>query len=80
MVPPGQIARKQPPPHKMKDVIDYAKKRPDDRFTIIRQGVQVQCLLMIIDDIFDLACSTLSTSSQNIFAHSAFKWTLNPDR
>ncbi|ESK91292.1 argonaute-like protein [Moniliophthora roreri MCA 2997] len=40
-VPPGQIVRKQVPPEKTKDVLDFATKRPEDRLTSIRNGVHV---------------------------------------
>lgn len=44
-IPPGQILRKQIPPSKMNDVLTFSKKTPDQRFAIIRQGVQVRDLL-----------------------------------
>jgi eukaryotic translation initiation factor 2C len=40
-VPSGQIVRKQIPPHKMNDVLTFSKKTPDERFEIIRRGIQV---------------------------------------
>ncbi|KAJ2928490.1 hypothetical protein H1R20_g8598, partial [Candolleomyces eurysporus] len=33
-VPPGQIMRKQIPPNKTNDVLEFSKKRPDERFGI----------------------------------------------
>ncbi|TEB08819.1 eukaryotic translation initiation factor 2C [Coprinellus micaceus] len=39
-VPSGQIVRKQIPPHKMNDVLTFSKKTPDERFEIIRRGIQ----------------------------------------
>jgi eukaryotic translation initiation factor 2C len=41
MVPPGQIMRKQVPPEKTKDVLEFATKRPDDRLASIRNGLSV---------------------------------------
>ena len=40
-VPPGQIVRKQVPPEKTKDVLDFATKRPEDRLRSIANGVDV---------------------------------------
>ncbi|EEB99315.1 hypothetical protein MPER_01027, partial [Moniliophthora perniciosa FA553] len=40
-VPPGQIIRKQVPPEKTKDVLDFATKRPEDRLNSIKNGVHV---------------------------------------
>lgn len=40
-VPPGQIMRKQVPPDKTKDVLDFATKRPEDRLASIRNGLSV---------------------------------------
>ncbi|KAG7099080.1 hypothetical protein E1B28_000955 [Marasmius oreades] len=40
-VPPGQIVRKQVPPEKTKDVLDFATKRPADRLQSILNGVDV---------------------------------------
>ncbi|KZT20385.1 argonaute-like protein [Neolentinus lepideus HHB14362 ss-1] len=40
-VPPGQIMRKQVPPEKTKDVLDFATKRPEDRLQSIRNGLSV---------------------------------------
>lgn len=40
-VPPGQIMRKQVPPEKTKDVVEFATKRPPDRLASIRQGVEM---------------------------------------
>ncbi|TFK24647.1 eukaryotic translation initiation factor 2C, partial [Coprinopsis marcescibilis] len=37
---PGQIIRKQIPPHKTTDVLGFATKKPAERFDIIRRGVQ----------------------------------------
>ncbi|KAG6816930.1 hypothetical protein H0H87_001632 [Tephrocybe sp. NHM501043] len=41
VVPPGQIMRKQVPPEKTKDVLDFATKRPADRLQSIRDGLAV---------------------------------------
>ncbi|EPQ59451.1 argonaute-like protein [Gloeophyllum trabeum ATCC 11539] len=41
VVPPGQIMRKQVPPEKTKDVLDFATKRPEDRLQSIRNGLSV---------------------------------------
>jgi eukaryotic translation initiation factor 2C len=40
-VPPGQIMRKQVPPEKTKDVVEFATKKPADRLQSIRQGLSV---------------------------------------
>ncbi|KAF8974495.1 argonaute-like protein [Flammula alnicola] len=40
-VPPGQIMRKQIPPEKTKDVLDFATKRPRDRLESIKNGLSV---------------------------------------
>ncbi|KAG6866468.1 hypothetical protein C0991_003986 [Blastosporella zonata] len=41
IVPPGQIMRKQVPPEKTKDVLDFATKRPADRLRSITDGLAV---------------------------------------
>lgn len=41
MVPPGQIMRKQVPPEKTKDVLEFATKKPEDRLASIRAGLGV---------------------------------------
>lgn len=41
-VPPGQIMRKQVPPEKTKDVLDFATKRPRDRLQSIKDGLSVR--------------------------------------
>ncbi|KAJ3834977.1 argonaute-like protein [Lentinula raphanica] len=40
-VPPGQIMRKQVPPEKTKDVVEFATKKPQDRLKSIEAGLQV---------------------------------------
>jgi eukaryotic translation initiation factor 2C len=40
-VAPGQIIRKQIPPEKTKDVLDFSTKKPLDRFNSIRNGLSV---------------------------------------
>lgn len=40
-VPPGQIMRKQVPPEKTKDVLEFATKKPQDRLASIKQGLSV---------------------------------------
>ncbi|KAH7914195.1 argonaute-like protein [Hygrophoropsis aurantiaca] len=40
-VPPGQIMRKQVPPEKTKDVLDFATKKPHDRLASITAGLSV---------------------------------------
>ncbi|KAH9951622.1 argonaute-like protein [Amylocystis lapponica] len=40
-VGPGQIMRKQVPPEKTKDVLDFATKKPQDRLGSIRNGLGV---------------------------------------
>jgi len=40
-VPPGQIMRKQVPPEKTKDVLDFATKKPRDRLASITNGLGV---------------------------------------
>ncbi|KAF9464484.1 argonaute-like protein [Collybia nuda] len=40
-VPPGQIMRKQVPPEKTKDVLDFATKKPKDRLASIVNGLGV---------------------------------------
>jgi eukaryotic translation initiation factor 2C len=40
-VPPGQIMRKQVPPEKTKDVLDFATKKPQDRLQSIVNGLSV---------------------------------------
>lgn len=37
----GQIMRRQVPPEKTKDVLDFATKRPDQRLASIRNGLGV---------------------------------------
>ncbi|KAF7292384.1 Argonaute-like protein [Mycena chlorophos] len=41
VVAPGQLMRKQVPPEKTKDVLDFATKRPSDRLRSIRQGLEL---------------------------------------
>ncbi|THV08479.1 argonaute-like protein [Dendrothele bispora CBS 962.96] len=41
MVPAGQIMRKQVPPEKTKSVLDFATKKPEDRLTSIKNGLEV---------------------------------------
>jgi hypothetical protein len=38
--------RKQVPPEKTKDVVEFATKRPDQRLGSIRQGIDVGCCLI----------------------------------
>ncbi|OBZ76133.1 Protein argonaute-2 [Grifola frondosa] len=38
-IPPGQIMRKQLPPEKTKDVLDFSTKRPQDRLTSIHNAL-----------------------------------------
>lgn len=57
-VPPGQIMRKQVPPQKTKDVVEFATKRPADRLASISQGIDVGCL--ISDNEYYLTCSSSS--------------------
>lgn len=40
-VPPGQIMRKQVPPEKTKDVLEFATKRPEHRLASITNGLSV---------------------------------------
>ncbi|KAJ7908290.1 argonaute-like protein [Mycena leptocephala] len=40
-VPPGQLMRKQVPPEKTKDVLDFATKKPHDRLQSIKNGLSV---------------------------------------
>ncbi|KAJ7283579.1 argonaute-like protein [Mycena rebaudengoi] len=40
-VPPGQLMRKQVPPEKTKDVLDFATKKPMDRLQSIKNGLNV---------------------------------------
>ncbi|KAF7352729.1 Argonaute-like protein [Mycena venus] len=40
-VPPGQLMRKQVPPEKTKDVLDFATKKPLDRLQSIKNGLNV---------------------------------------
>ena len=40
-VPPGQIMRKQVPPEKTKDVLDFSTKKPVDRLNSIKNGLGV---------------------------------------
>ncbi|KAJ7904584.1 argonaute-like protein [Mycena olivaceomarginata] len=40
-VPPGQLMRKQVPPEKTKDVLDFATKKPLDRLQSIKNGLGV---------------------------------------
>lgn len=40
-VPPGQIMRKQVPPHLTKDVVEFSTMKPIDRFESIKKGLQV---------------------------------------
>ncbi|KAJ7754236.1 argonaute-like protein [Mycena maculata] len=41
IVPPGQLMRKQVPPEKTKDVLDFATKKPGDRLRSIVGGLSV---------------------------------------
>ncbi|KAF8061822.1 argonaute-like protein [Lyophyllum atratum] len=41
VVPPGQIMKKQLPPEKTKDVLDFATMRPAQRFDSIRNGLGI---------------------------------------
>ncbi|KAJ7459186.1 argonaute-like protein [Mycena galericulata] len=41
VVPPGQLMRKQVPPEKTKDVLDFATKKPGDRLRSIVNGLGV---------------------------------------
>ncbi|KAJ7507898.1 argonaute-like protein [Mycena galericulata] len=41
VVPPGQVMRKQVPPEKTKDVLDFATKKPGDRLRSIVNGLGV---------------------------------------
>jgi len=40
-IPPGQLMRKQIPPEKTKDVLEFATKRPRDRLDSIKNGLGV---------------------------------------
>ncbi|KAF8313410.1 Piwi-domain-containing protein [Clavulina sp. PMI_390] len=40
-VPVGQIMRRQVPPEKTKEVLEFATRKPDDRLASIRRGVEV---------------------------------------
>ena len=40
-IPEGQIMRKQVPPEKTKDVLNFATKRPHERLNSIRQALGV---------------------------------------
>lgn len=42
IVPPGQIMRKQVPPEKTKDVLEFATKKPADRLQSIKNGLAVR--------------------------------------
>ncbi|KAJ7781167.1 argonaute-like protein [Mycena metata] len=41
IVPPGQLMRKQVPPEKTKDVLDFATKKPHERLRSIVNGLEV---------------------------------------
>ncbi|KAJ7228592.1 argonaute-like protein, partial [Mycena pura] len=41
VVPPGQLMRKQVPPEKTKDVLDFATKKPADRLRSISNGLSL---------------------------------------
>ncbi|TBU42174.1 argonaute-like protein [Dichomitus squalens] len=41
IIPEGQIMRKQIPPERMKDVLNFATKRPHERLQSIRQALEV---------------------------------------
>ncbi|KAI6013275.1 hypothetical protein EDC04DRAFT_2904693 [Pisolithus marmoratus] len=41
VVPEGQIMRKQVPPEKTKDVLEFAMKKPHDRLASITSGLMV---------------------------------------
>ena len=43
-VPPGQIMRKQVPDDKVKAVVEFATKRPEERLASIRMGLGVRIL------------------------------------
>lgn len=45
-VPPGQIMRKQVPPERTKDVLDFATMRPKDRLASIRNGLSVRSAIL----------------------------------
>ena len=44
-VPPGQIMRKQVPPEKTKDVLEFATKKPHERLQSITNGLSVACFV-----------------------------------
>jgi len=41
VVPPGQIMKKQLPPEKTKDVLDFATMKPVERFASIKRGLDI---------------------------------------
>ncbi|KAF5387029.1 hypothetical protein D9615_002113 [Tricholomella constricta] len=41
IVPPGQIMKKQLPPEKTKDVLDFSTKKPQERFQSIKNGLEI---------------------------------------
>jgi eukaryotic translation initiation factor 2C len=47
VVPGGQIMRKQVPPEKTKDVLEFATKKPQDRLASIRAGLQVRHFIIL---------------------------------
>jgi eukaryotic translation initiation factor 2C len=47
-VPAGQIMRKQVPPEKTKDVLEFATKRPEERLASIKNGLAVRSILLLL--------------------------------
>jgi eukaryotic translation initiation factor 2C len=44
-VPSGQIMRRQVPPEKTRDVLEFATKKPSDRLESIRRGLQASTFI-----------------------------------
>ena len=45
-VPAGQIMRRQVPPEKTRDVLEFATKKPSDRLESIRRGLQASTFII----------------------------------
>jgi hypothetical protein len=66
MVPPGQIMRKQVPPEKTKDVLEFATKRPEDRLASIRNGLAVRSGLLVLCNIYLIHSNHRSLHMDNL--------------
>jgi hypothetical protein len=79
MVPPGQIMRKQVPPEKTKDVLEFATKRPEDRLASIRNGLAVRSSLLVLCNIYSIHSNHRSLLMDNLSMSGSLEWSsMNP--